>query len=65
VGSGSIIDIGFWVDQGNGWLGMGDAMNIQLKAGVVDLSGQVWKLRYHLVERKGVKDENFSFEPVK
>ncbi len=64
-GSGSIIDIGLWVLQGNGWLAPGDKMNYQIMATVVDSSGQAWKLHYHAVVRGGVWDEKFRFEPVK
>jgi hypothetical protein len=65
-GSGSIILAGIYSDPGTGWLIVGETMNYQIKATVVDVNtGAVWKLFWHAVERKGEWSDTFRFEPVK
>jgi hypothetical protein len=70
-GSGSIILAGFYSDPGTGWLVVGDKMNYQIKATVAEVdengleTGQLWKLFWHAVERKGEWSDTFRFEPVK
>jgi hypothetical protein len=66
TGTGSVSLAGIWIDPGTGWLIVGDKMNYQFKATVVDAhNGRVWKLFWHAVERDGEWTETFTFEPVK